>query len=150
MAQATVDAGRNDPDGSPPAICSLTLLWDAFPQSFPIAGLAVALEQAMTMRTTKSTVTFTRPFRLDASGEQLPAGRYLIETDEELVDGLSFAAYHRTATVMQLAADSHRPGITEYAVVDPSQLEAALALDAAPASVSEPETASLQLTKVES
>ncbi len=73
----------------------------------------------MTMRTTKSTVTFVRPFRLGAFGEQLPAGRYPIETDEELLEGMSFPAYRRTATMMQLIADPLHPSVTEVAVVDP-------------------------------
>ncbi|HEY3147800.1 MAG TPA: hypothetical protein VGJ75_15690 [Dongiaceae bacterium] len=89
----------------------------------------------MAMRTTKSNVTFTRPFRLGAFGEQLPAGRYPIETDEELLEGVPFPAYHRTATMMQLIADPLRPGVTEVAVVDPEQLKEALAADAAQAPV---------------
>jgi hypothetical protein len=89
----------------------------------------------MTMRTTNSTVTFTRPFRLGAFGEQLPAGRYPIETDEELLEGVSFPAYRRTATMMQLIADPLHPSVTEVAVVDPQVLEEALAADAAQAPV---------------
>ena len=83
----------------------------------------------MTMRTTKSTVTFTRPFRLGAFGEQFPAGRYPIETDEELLEGVSFPAYRRTATMMQLTADPLHLGVTEIAMVDPQQLEEALTMD---------------------
>jgi len=83
----------------------------------------------MTMRTTKSTVTFVRPFRLGPFGEQLPAGRYPIETDEELLDGMSFPAYQRTATMMQLMPDRRHPGVTEIAIVDPQQLEDALTMD---------------------
>jgi hypothetical protein len=87
----------------------------------------------MTMRTTKSTVTFARPFRLGGFGEQLPAGRYPIETDEELLEGVSFPAYRRTATMMQLIADPLHVGVTEVIMVDPNQLEEALAEDAAQA-----------------
>jgi hypothetical protein len=87
------------------------------------------------MRTTKSTVTFVRPFRLGPFGEQLPAGRYPIETDEELLEGISFPAYHRTATTMQLIADPLHPGATEFAMIDPAQLVEALAADAAQAPV---------------
>lgn len=83
----------------------------------------------MTMRTTKSTVTFVRPFRLGPFGEQLPAGRYPIETDEELLDGMSFPAYQRTSTMMQLMPDRRHPGVTEIAIVDPQQLEEALTMD---------------------
>jgi hypothetical protein len=89
----------------------------------------------MTIRTTKSTVTFTRPFRLGAFGEQLPAGRYPIEIDEELLEGVSFPAYRRTATMMELIADPLHPNATEVAVVDPQELEEALAADAAQAPV---------------
>ncbi len=80
----------------------------------------------MTMRTTKSAVTFVRPFRLGAFGEQLSAGRYQVETDEELLEGMSFPAYRRTATMMQLMPDPLHPGVTEIAVVDPEELEEAL------------------------
>jgi hypothetical protein len=85
----------------------------------------------MTMRTTQSTMTFVRPFRLGAFGEQLPAGRYPIETDEELLEGMSFPAYRRTATMMQLIADPLHPTVTEVAVVDPQELKEALTADAA-------------------
>jgi hypothetical protein len=84
----------------------------------------------MAMRTSKRTVTFSRPFTLGGSGVEFPAGRYFIETDEERVDELSFPFYRRTATLMQLIADPLRPGITETAVIDPLELEAALAADA--------------------
>ena len=83
----------------------------------------------MTVRTTKSIVTFARPFRLGPFGEQLPAGRYPVETDEELLDGMSFPAYQRTATMMQLMPDRRRPGVTEIAMIDPQQLEEALTMD---------------------
>lgn len=91
----------------------------------------------MTMRTTQRTVTFTRPFRLDESCEQYPAGRYSIETDEELLEDVSFPAYLRKATMMQLIADPRRPGITEIVTIDPRQLEAALAADTSGAPMAE-------------
>ena len=94
----------------------------------------------MTMRTIKRTVTFARPFKLGESDTELPAGRYFIETDEELVDGVSFPVYRRTATIMQLIADPLRPGITETMTIDPLQLEAALEADSAPVPQAEPKT----------
>ena len=56
----------------------------------------------MTTRTTKSTVSFTRPFSLSGFDGEQPAGSYSVETDEELLDGVSFPAYRRMATMMQL------------------------------------------------
>lgn len=90
----------------------------------------------MAMRTTKSNVTFVRPFRLGAFGEQLPAGRYPVETDEDLLEGMSFPAYQRTATMMQLMPDLRHPGVTEIAMVDPQQFEEALTMDGLLAPVS--------------
>ena len=83
----------------------------------------------MTMRATKSTVTFVQPFRLGAFGEQLPLGHYPTETDDELLDGMSFPAYQRTATMMQLTVDPERSRVTEIATVDRRQLEEAPTMD---------------------
>ena len=56
----------------------------------------------MTMRTTKSTVTFQAPFSVPSiSGEQ-PAGTYDIEIDEELIEGIERTAYRRVATLLYL------------------------------------------------
>ena len=83
----------------------------------------------MAMRTTKSAVTFVRPFRLGVFGEQLPAGNYPTETDEELMEGMSFPAYQRPAAMMPLMLDPQRPSVTEIAMVDPQQLEEAPPMD---------------------
>jgi hypothetical protein len=48
------------------------------------------LEEIMTVRTTKKTVSFTRPFMLGEFSEQFPAGRYAVSTDEEMLDGMLF------------------------------------------------------------
>ena len=39
------------------------------------------------MRTTRESVTFDHPFSLAAVGEVQPAGTYIVEIDEELIDG---------------------------------------------------------------
>ncbi|HYE52479.1 MAG TPA: hypothetical protein VEB20_22985 [Azospirillaceae bacterium] len=88
----------------------------------------------MPTRTASSTVTFTRPFRLTGVGEMLPAGTYTVETEEELIDGVSFPAYRRTATLLRIP-----PGpagsATMVASIDPRELRAALEADAEPTSV---------------
>lgn len=83
----------------------------------------------MSLRTIRTTVTFARPFSLGGVDGVQPAGTYAVETDEELIDGLSFAAYRRTATWLILPA---RPGsaTAEVARIDPVELEAALRRDA--------------------
>ena len=54
----------------------------------------------MTIRTTRTTVTFKHPFALRGYDGVLPAGDYRVLTDEELIDGLSFLAYRRVATLI--------------------------------------------------
>ncbi len=54
----------------------------------------------MTMRTNKTTVTFSRPLVLTGFDEALPAGAYRVETDEELVEAISYPAYRRRSTQM--------------------------------------------------
>jgi hypothetical protein len=136
VSQGEADgAGQRRPGATPAKQSRASTVGDRPPQPIPIVEPAIESEHVMTMRTTKSTVTFVRPFRLGAFGEQLPAGRYPIETDEELLEGVSFPVYRRTATMMQLIADPLRPGIMEIAVIDPEQLAEALAADAAQAPV---------------
>jgi hypothetical protein len=88
----------------------------------------------MMTRTIKTTVTFARPFSLSGFDGQQPAGSYSVETDEELLEGMSFPAYRRMATMMQLNSSASlkgsASGILQVAVIDPTQLAAALAADA--------------------
>jgi hypothetical protein len=86
----------------------------------------------MTTRTSKKTVTFRRPFVLGGFDEMLPAGAYSVETDEELLEGISFAAYRRILTVIHLHSRSGHPGLTRALTIDPSELDAALERDRAP------------------
>lgn len=81
------------------------------------------------IRTTRTTVTFKHPFKLGDPDQSYPAGNYSIETDEELLLDVSFPAYRRTATLMQRMSDPTHPRIMPIAVIDPLELEAALALD---------------------
>lgn len=78
----------------------------------------------MMNRTTLTHIVFAHPFSLPGLDGLQPAGAYTIETEEELLEGLSFPAYRRTGTVMLLPA---KPGsmITGQAVaVDPAELDA--------------------------
>lgn len=83
----------------------------------------------MTARTNQTTVTFTRPFLLEGLGRALPAGDYRVETEEELIEGLSYAAYRRTATVLLLPAAAGTGGFPRALTIDPQDLEAALERD---------------------
>jgi hypothetical protein len=84
----------------------------------------------MTTRTTRHSVTFIRPFTLRGVVGSQPAGTYAVETDEELVEGVSFPVYRRVATTIFLPS---APGGTvsgQMATIDPVELEAAQRRDA--------------------
>ena len=74
----------------------------------------------MTVRTSRKSVTFTRPFSLSGLDELQPAGTYTVETDEELLPGLSFPAYRHVATLILLRSRGGGPLVEE--VADPLEL----------------------------
>ena len=82
----------------------------------------------MTMRTTDKTVTFHRPFLLKGVDRELPPAGYRVVTEEELIEGLSFAAYRRVSTV--IFVPSPYGGGIEMVTIDPSDLDAAQVTDA--------------------
>jgi hypothetical protein len=85
----------------------------------------------MTVRTTSRTVTFMHPFSLNAALEVHPAGTYTVETDEELLQGLSIPAYKRIATLLLLERTAG-PILTQIVETNPLELAGALARDAQP------------------
>ena len=84
----------------------------------------------MTVRTSRKTVTFTQPFSLSGIDDAQPAGTYTVETDEELLPGLSFPAYRRIASVIFLRSRGGRPVVEEVVNIDPLELQAAQEKDA--------------------
>jgi hypothetical protein len=88
--------------------------------------------RTMTERSTRRTVTFARPFVLDGFDQELPAGKYVVETDEELLQGLSFPVYRRVSTTFYVDVLPGRPGQREAWQIDPEALDAALIRDRTP------------------
>lgn len=82
------------------------------------------------VRTTRRTVTFTRPFTLGPLTEAQPAGDYQVETEEALLPTMTASAYRRTATLIFLPAHPASGGLAHVLEVDPQELESALAADA--------------------
>lgn len=74
----------------------------------------------MTIRTSKKKVTFRKPFVLGEFDEVLPAGQYDVETDEELLEGISFPVYQRILTVIHLHPKTGQPGLTQALTIDPN------------------------------
>jgi len=85
----------------------------------------------MAGRTTRRSVTFLQPFSLaDVDGIQ-PAGTYRIQTVDVTLDSLSFLAYRRVSTTIELPAVGTLSSRRQVVTIDPLELEAALKRDPA-------------------
>jgi hypothetical protein len=58
--------------------------------------------RCMTTRSRRETITFKHPFRLKGIDGVLPPGAYEVITDEEMIEGLSFASFRRVATMIMV------------------------------------------------
>lgn len=81
----------------------------------------------MSIRTSRSTVTFNAAFSLRNVSGALPAGSYEVETEEEIIEGNDRTIYRRVATLLYVRT----AGMTRACTVDPQDLGAALARDQA-------------------
>ncbi|WP_010128026.1 hypothetical protein [Sphingomonas sp. KC8] len=77
----------------------------------------------MTIRTTSTTLQFDAPFRV--AGLNLPAGKYHLETDEEVIETASRTVYRRVATTLRVQTGAR----IEHHPVDPVELAVALERD---------------------
>ena len=79
----------------------------------------------MTTRTTQRFVTFKHPFALEMVGGLIPAGVYLIETDEESIDSASRLAWRKVATTIHVRAN----GAVQVLPITSAQLDEVLLRD---------------------
>jgi hypothetical protein len=84
----------------------------------------------MTIRTIHKTITFLKPFCLKGVDRLLPPGHFQVMSDEELIEGLSFPAYHRVSTAIFVPAPSG--SAIEMVTIDPLDLQVAQDQDAMP------------------
>lgn len=85
----------------------------------------------MNIRSSTSTVTFAHPVVLSGYSDQLPAGAYEVVVEEELLQGLTFVAYRRTATYLTVREPGGRSGCSEMRPITERDLEMALRRDRA-------------------
>ena len=83
----------------------------------------------MSIRSRRKTVTFNHPFRIRGIDRMLPAGAYEVVTDEEMIEGLSFASWRRIATMITVPAEGGH-GVTEMLSIGSVDLADAQATDA--------------------
>ncbi|MBR0880876.1 hypothetical protein ABIF65_005850 [Bradyrhizobium japonicum] len=84
----------------------------------------------MTMRSRRETVTFKHPFRIKGIDRLLPPGAYEVITDEEMIEGLSFASFRRVATMIMVPAAPPRNSTMEMISISPVDLADAQRIDA--------------------
>jgi hypothetical protein len=77
----------------------------------------------MTIRSRRETVTFRHPFRIRGIDRLLPPGAYEIVTDEEMIEGLSFPAYRRVATMIMVPAGGSAMEMVSIGSVDLSDAQ---------------------------
>lgn len=82
-------------------------------------------------RTKHRTVHFHEPFRLPEVEEMLAAGDYEVDDDEELIEGISWLAYHRVATFIKLPATPDNSQSMRLIAIAPDELDRILAVDRA-------------------
>lgn len=83
----------------------------------------------MQTRTRRSTASFRHPFFLAGLAEALPPGEYDIDEDEQVIEGLSWIAWHRVATFIHLPSSREGARTRQMVGIDHADLEAALELD---------------------
>jgi hypothetical protein len=76
----------------------------------------------MTMRSRRETITFRHPFRIKGVDRMLQAGAYEVITDEEMIEGLSFASFRRVATMIMVPGAAPRASSMEMISISAKDL----------------------------
>jgi hypothetical protein len=84
----------------------------------------------MTIRSRRETITFKHPFRIKGIDRLLPAGAYEVITDEEMIEGLSFASFRRTAIMIMVPAAAPHGSTMEMVSIGSVDLSDAQRFDA--------------------
>lgn len=82
------------------------------------------------MRSRRETITFQHPFRIRGIDRLLPSGAYEVITDEEMIEGLSFPAFRRIATMIMVPAAAQNSAAMEMVSIGSVDLSDAQRLDA--------------------
>jgi hypothetical protein len=84
----------------------------------------------MTTRSRREVITFRHPFRIKGIDRVLPSGAYEVITDEEMIEGLSFASFRRVATMIMVPAAAPRDSTMEMISIGSVDLSDAQRIDA--------------------
>jgi len=86
-------------------------------------------EDHMQNHTKRSTIHLDNNFSLAGTDQVFPPGDYLVLEDQELIEGVSWLAYRRTATFVEVPAIGTAGSLTQRFKVDHDELIAMLELD---------------------
>jgi hypothetical protein len=84
----------------------------------------------MTTRSRREIITFRHPFQIKGIDRVLPPGPYEVITDEEMIEGLSFASFRRVATMIMVPAAMPRSSTMEMISIGSVDLSDAQRADA--------------------
>jgi hypothetical protein len=84
----------------------------------------------MTVRSRRETITFKHSFQIKGIDRVLPPGAYEVITDEEMIEGLSFASFRRVATLIMVPAAPPRSSTMEMISIGSVDLADAQRIDA--------------------
>jgi hypothetical protein len=96
----------------------------------PSAIRAQLLENHVPGRTKKLIFRFNNTFSFDGSNRMFPPGDYSVLEDEELIEGISWLAYRRKATFIQIPAIGTVGPLTQLLEIDHDELTAIIDQDA--------------------
>jgi hypothetical protein len=80
----------------------------------------------MLTRVVEKAIAFERPFHVAACDVALPAGSYVLETEEEEILGLSFVAYRRVGMRLTWSGEAGRDAPLRSVRVSSEEIEAAV------------------------
>ena len=84
----------------------------------------------MTTRSRRETITFLHPFRIQGIDRLLRPGAYEVITDEEMIEGLSFASFRRVSTMIMVPGAPPRSSTMEMISIASVDLADAQRIDA--------------------
>jgi hypothetical protein len=95
-----------------------------------VAHARSQMETKMEIRSTRTTLTFRSAFMLPHDVRTVPAGDYVLVTEEERLQGLTFTAYRRISGYLIVSGGPADPGRTEMIPISEIELAALAAEDA--------------------
>lgn len=84
----------------------------------------------MTTRSRREMIHFKHPFQLKGVDRLLSPGAYEVITDEEMIEGLSFASFRRVATMIMVPCEAPHASSVEMISINSTDLSDAQRIDA--------------------